>query len=85
MKADELTTSDRAEATFTGRIIDGDFNSDLEIIATEAGLLVDESFTIPWEWIFDQLGRTKSTHQVVLSERLPILSTARPDGHAHEA
>lgn len=54
-----MTATDR-ERRFITSVAEGEFNREIEVIAREDGLEVDESFTIPWEWIFAQLQNSES-------------------------
>jgi hypothetical protein len=64
---------DRAELRFVREIPDGDHNREVEIEATNDGLVIDEYITIRWDWIqksyaflrIPELARSKS------SARLP--------------
>lgn len=49
------TTQMKNETATTFSIADGDYNRDVEVVAMESGLRVDESFTISWEWIASAL------------------------------
>ena len=51
MKTDENEARDRMAMTFTGSIPVGSRSETFEIKAQTNGLLVEESFVIPWEWI----------------------------------
>lgn len=45
-------TSDRAaELKLVRQIPEDDYNRDVEIVATESGLRIDDYITVPWEWI----------------------------------
>ena len=52
---------DRAELIFMGSIPDGDCSRDVEVLATERGLLLDESMLVPWGWI-------QNSYEILLPE-----------------
>lgn len=47
----ELNHSDRAELRFVRQIPDAGYNRDIEIEATESGILIEDYITLPWDWI----------------------------------
>lgn len=51
----------RNEKTFTAEYAGaGDRNHEMEVKATENGLEIDESVTVPWDWIFQALARLQA-------------------------
>lgn len=55
MKTELQEQGGRAELIFSGSIPDGERSRDVEIKATDSGLLIDEFIVVPWDWILDAL------------------------------
>ncbi len=55
MKTQRTNDSDRAASSDSLKLIrqipEGEYNRDVEIVATEDGLRIDDYIVIPWEWI----------------------------------
>lgn len=64
--ADDIDNTRIFNATYA----DGDYNSELEVEATDEGLLLYPlAIVIPWEWISAAQGRIQSQH---LLEKQPL-------------
>lgn len=62
MKTELENQSDMAELIFAGSIPDGERSRDVEIKATDSGLLIDEFIVVPWDWIHRAEEYLKSIH-----------------------
>jgi len=51
MQEDAQKDSDGAELRFVGTIPDGEYNREVEVVATNYGLEIDNYIVIPWKWI----------------------------------
>lgn len=69
MKTDDTEARDRVALTWTTSFPDGEYNREVEVIATRDGLCVDEFRTIPWEWI--EAAHKKVEQELPHCERVP--------------
>ena len=63
---------DRAALTFAGVIPDGDYNREVQAVATGEGIEIDNYVVIPWEWIFAARARLEKNSLTRSEDSAPI-------------